>query len=91
MVTVKDGNRLNEVELLADSLMSNDALLRGHNVIKPVPDESVTKINVGERISLNESRFPARVESVLRRDRGQVRGQSETRGVAGRTHGRSST
>ena len=33
MVTGKDGNPLNEVELMSDSLMKNDGVLRGSNVI----------------------------------------------------------
>lgn len=43
MVTGKDGNPLNEVELLADSLMNNEGILRGNNVIKLIPDQSVLK------------------------------------------------
>lgn len=34
MVTGKDGNPLNEVEMLSDSLMNNDGVLRGINMIK---------------------------------------------------------
>src|SRR4051812_4982684 len=41
IVTGKDGNPLNEVELISDSLMNNDGVLRGNHVIKLVPDESV--------------------------------------------------
>src|SRR5205809_6580843 len=33
VVTGKDGNPLNEVELLSDSLMNNDGVLRGNNVV----------------------------------------------------------
>ena len=52
MVTGKDGNPLNEVELMSDSLMNNDGVLWGNNVIKLVPDQSVLKLNVGDRIAL---------------------------------------
>src|SRR6266480_5712333 len=40
VVTGKDGNPLNEVELLSDSLMNHDGVLHGNNVIKLVPEDS---------------------------------------------------
>jgi hypothetical protein len=57
MVTGKDGNPLNEVELLTDSLMNNGGVLRGNKVVKLVPEESVTKLNIGDRILLSEAQF----------------------------------
>src|SRR3954462_2909665 len=36
-VTGKDGNPLEEVELIVDSLVNNDGILRGNNVIKLKP------------------------------------------------------
>lgn len=57
MVTGKDGNPLNEVELIADSLMNNDSVLRGNNVIELVPDQSVLKLEIGDRIALSEAQF----------------------------------
>ena len=57
MVTGKDGNPLNEAELLSDSLMNNDGVLRGNNVIKLTPDQSVLKLNLGDRIRLSEAQF----------------------------------
>jgi hypothetical protein len=57
VVTGKDGNPLNEVELLADSLMNNGGVLRGNNVIKLVGDESVLKLEIGDRISLSAGDF----------------------------------
>jgi hypothetical protein len=56
-VTGKDGNPLNEVELLADSVMNNKGELRGNNVIKFVPGESVLGLNIGDRISLTAADF----------------------------------
>ena len=56
-VTGKDGNPLNEVELLADSLMNNGGELRGKNVIKYVPEEAVVGLEEGERISLSAAEF----------------------------------
>ncbi|MEA2399578.1 MAG: hypothetical protein QOK25_3134 [Thermoleophilaceae bacterium] len=57
MVTGKDGNPLNEVELLSDSLMTNGGVLRGNNVIKLIPDESVLKLDIGDRIGISAEQF----------------------------------
>jgi hypothetical protein len=56
-VTGKDTNPLNEVELLSDSLMNNDGVLRGNNVLKYDPDHSVLKLQIGDRIELNAADF----------------------------------
>ena len=57
MVTGKDGTPLNELELLTESLMNNDGVLRGNNVIKFKPDESVLELDVGDRIALSAAQF----------------------------------
>ncbi|MGN6792735.1 MAG: hypothetical protein ACTHJW_10145 [Streptosporangiaceae bacterium] len=57
IVTGKDGNPINEVELLSDSLMNNNGVLRGNNVIKYVPEQSVTKLEIGEAITPTEDDF----------------------------------
>ncbi|HEY8787617.1 MAG TPA: hypothetical protein VIM10_00570 [Actinopolymorphaceae bacterium] len=57
MVTGKDGNPLNEVELLCDSLMNNDGILRGSNVVKLIPEQSGVKLHVGDPIRLTEDDF----------------------------------
>jgi hypothetical protein len=57
MVTGKDSNPLNEVELLADSLMNNEGVLRANNAIKYDPHGSVVKLQVGDPIKLTESDF----------------------------------
>lgn len=56
-VTGKDGNPINEVELLADSLMNNGGELRGNNVIKYERDESVLKLDVGQPIRIGATDF----------------------------------
>jgi acetyl-CoA carboxylase carboxyltransferase component len=56
-VTGKDSNPLNEVELLSDSLMNNEGTLRGNNVIKYAPEESVVKLQIGDPIKLTASEF----------------------------------
>ena len=57
MVTGKDGNPLNEVELLVESLINNDGVLRGNNAIEYVPAESVLKLEIGDRIRLTADDF----------------------------------
>jgi hypothetical protein len=56
-VAGKDGNPLNEVELLVESLMSNDGIFEGNKVIKYVPEQAVLKLNVGDRIRLSADDF----------------------------------
>ena len=57
MVTGKDGNPLNEVELMTESLMNNHGVLRGNNVVKLTPEESVLKLDIGDRIRLSAAQF----------------------------------
>jgi hypothetical protein len=56
-VTGKDGNPLNEVELLSDSLLNNDGVFRGNNVIKLKSEQTVLKLEPGERIELRAKEF----------------------------------
>lgn len=51
-VTGKDGNPINEVEMLTDSLLNNGSVLRPINVIRYVPAESVLGLQIGDRIAL---------------------------------------
>jgi hypothetical protein len=57
LVAGKDGNPLNEVEMLCESLMNNDGILRESNVIKLVPDQSVLKLNFGDPIRITAEQF----------------------------------
>lgn len=65
MVTGKDGNPLNEVELLTESLMNNDGVLRGNNVIKFVPEDSVLELDIGDRIELTVAQFERLAKAFL--------------------------
>ena len=56
-VTGKDGNPLNELEMLCDSLMNREGVLQPSKVIKLVPEKSVTKVGFGEQIQLTEDQF----------------------------------
>jgi hypothetical protein len=57
MATGKDSNPLDEVEMISDSLMNNHGVLRGNNVIKYVPGQSVVKLKVGDPIRLTADQF----------------------------------
>ena len=54
-VSGKDGNPLNEVELIVESLMTGGGVLRGMNVIKYVPGESVLGLEIGDRTSASRA------------------------------------
>lgn len=56
-VSGKDGNPLNEVELLTESLMNNDGVFKGNNVIKYVPEKAAVGLAIGDRIRLNAEQF----------------------------------
>jgi hypothetical protein len=53
----KDGNPLNEVRIVCDSLINNNGIMRGDKQIKLVPERSVLKLNVGDRINLTSEQF----------------------------------
>lgn len=57
MVAGKDGNPLNEVRVVAESLVLNNGVLRQDKSIKLVPEESVLKLEVGDTIRLTEDDF----------------------------------
>ncbi len=56
-VTGKDCNALNELEMICDSLMNNEGVLRGSNVIKYVPEQSVVKLDIGDEVRLTATDF----------------------------------
>jgi len=56
-VTGKDGNPLNEVEMLCDSLINNDGVLKKSTVLKLIPQQSVLKLQFGDTIRLNREQF----------------------------------
>jgi hypothetical protein len=53
----KDGNPLNEVRILCNSMMNNNNKMLADKTIKFVPDKSVLKYKVGDEIKLNEDDF----------------------------------
>jgi hypothetical protein len=53
----KDGNPLNEVRMLAASIMNGDATLAADSTIKYVPEKAVIGYEIGDRIALNAVGF----------------------------------
>lgn len=53
VVTGKDTNPLNELEMLADSLMHNGGILRAINAIKYEPERAVLGLKVGDPVRLS--------------------------------------
>src|SRR3954464_7936118 len=64
-VTGKDNNPLNEVELLAESLMNNDGVLRGNNVLKYEAENSVVGLKVGDKIGVTAAEFETLANAFL--------------------------
>jgi hypothetical protein len=50
---------------VADSVMNNGAILRGNNVIKFAPEESVLKLTVGDKIKLTAAQFERLAKAFL--------------------------
>jgi len=65
VVTGKDSNALNEVELMAESLMDNGGVLRANKVIRLKPGETVLKIEPGDRIALSAAQFERLADAFL--------------------------
>ncbi len=53
----KDGNPLNEVRLLADSMLTNNNKMKSDRSIKLSPETSVLKYREGDEIKLSENDF----------------------------------
>ncbi len=56
-VSGKDGNPLNEVELIAEAVILHDGVMPKSAVIKYVPADTVLGIEVGEKVSLSAEDF----------------------------------
>jgi hypothetical protein len=52
-----DGNPLNEVEMICDSLMYNGGILRPLSPIRYLADLSVLRLRIGDRIGLSAADF----------------------------------
>lgn len=53
----KDGNPLNEVRMLSDSLMEHDGVLRENKTIKYKSEKAVAGVAVGQTIALDAGTF----------------------------------
>jgi hypothetical protein len=56
-VSGKDGNPLNEVELIAEAVMLHDGVMPESTVITYVPADTVLGIEVGEKVGLSAEDF----------------------------------
>jgi hypothetical protein len=71
-----DGNPLNEVRMLCDSILRNGGVLAADKTIKFNPAQSVLKLRVGDPITLTEAASPAcRKLSSTRSKRGAPEGE----------------
>jgi hypothetical protein len=64
-VAGKGTNPLNELELLADSLMTNDGVLRTGTVVRYEQDAAVVGLADGERIALDEDAYDRLAHAVV--------------------------
>jgi hypothetical protein len=53
----KDGNPLNEVRMLCHSILHDGAVLTADKQIKYKPEASVLKLEIGDRIQLDQDQF----------------------------------
>ena len=59
----KDGNALNEVRMLAASLLEHDGVLTADSSVKYDPAKSVTGLAIGKRIALDRKSFERLAEA----------------------------
>jgi hypothetical protein len=64
-VSGKDGNPLNEVELVVESVLDNGGVLRANNVIKLRPERSVLGLAPGDRIRITADAFERLADAFL--------------------------
>ena len=53
----KDGNPLNEVRMLCNSILRNAGVLGAGKTVKYEPETSVLKLRIGDEIALDEAQF----------------------------------
>jgi hypothetical protein len=53
----KDGNPLNEVRMICNSLLQNQGVLAADNTIKLDPSKSILGLHVGDQIRMNAADF----------------------------------
>ena len=61
----KDGNPLNEVRMLSDSIMENDGVLKENKTIKYKADKAVAGIAPGQAIALDVEMFERLVRAYV--------------------------
>ena len=61
----KDGNPLNEVRMLSDSIMEHDGVLKENKTIKYKAEKAAAGVAVGQRIALNAQQFEALAKAYI--------------------------
>jgi hypothetical protein len=64
-VAGKDGNPLNEVELITESLIDHDGAFHRNKVIKLVPEQSVLGLEDGQQIAISREDFERLTDAFL--------------------------
>ena len=59
VVEGKDGNPLNEVRMLCNSILQNGGIMTADKTIKMVPEKTVLEIPFGAEIKIDRARFVA--------------------------------
>jgi hypothetical protein len=59
----KDGNPLNEVRMLCTSILQNKGVLAIDKTIKYRPEASVSKLDIGDEIRVDQAQFQALYEA----------------------------
>jgi hypothetical protein len=60
---MKDGNPLNEVRMLCNSIMENNGVMQPDKTIKYDPVKSVARVRIGDEIRLSEDAFSRLAEA----------------------------
>ena len=68
----KDGNALNEVRMITDSILENGGVLAANSTIKYTPETAVLGLAVGDEITVDADGFARLLDAFLARDRDPV-------------------
>ena len=61
----KDGNPLNELRMIATSVLEFDGMMTGDKTIRWTPEKSVTGLRIGDKIVLSRKQVGALLDAVI--------------------------